>query len=209
MHQDKHTSSMGGYLIRSLYFDDVYDSALNEKESGIFHRSKYRIRVYNASDSFIRFEKKEKFSEYISKRSVRIGRIHYDRIMAGDYSFMLNAGSRLLRDVYVANKTRLLKPVVIVDYDREAYVANEGNVRITFDKELRAGINTTDIFSPDLITLNAYPPGLMVMEVKYDDFLPANIRQIIQTASHHHMAISKYVLCRQALAKNNWREPSK
>ena len=198
MHRDRNNyEGTSSYHIRSLYFDDVYNSAMEQKEGGVFHRSKYRIRIYNKSDSIIRIEKKEKFAEYISKSTAIISRPQYESIMDGDYSFMLSSDSPLLRDVYIANKTRLLKPCVVVDYVREAFIANEGNVRITFDSRLRAGVNGIDIFDPQLITVDAYPPRLLVLEVKFDDYLPAHIRQIVQPATQYHMAISKYVLCRQ------------
>jgi len=89
-----------------------------------------------------------------------------------------------------------LKPKVIVDYIREAYTLRSFNVRITFDKHLSAGINSVDIFDNNLITVNVFPNPVIIMEIKYNEFLPANIRALLQISSGENAAISKYVLCR-------------
>ena len=62
---DRHAQN-GGYMIRSLYFDDYYNSAYEEKDAGVLRRKKYRIRVYNCSDSSIKLERKKKFGEQIA-----------------------------------------------------------------------------------------------------------------------------------------------
>ena len=51
----------GGYYIRSLYFEDYWNSAYAEKEAGVLMRKKYRIRIYNNNDKFIKLERKKKF----------------------------------------------------------------------------------------------------------------------------------------------------
>ena len=59
--QDYYASINGGeYLIRSLYFDDPFDSALWEKTSGVGSRDKFRIRIYNLTDDAIKLERKHK-----------------------------------------------------------------------------------------------------------------------------------------------------
>ena len=71
----------------------------------------------------------------------------------------------------------MLSPAVVVDYIRDAYICYEGNVRITFDKNLRAGLDF-DILNPDIPTVRAMQEGVLVMEVKYDDFLPKYIKTL-------------------------------
>ena len=189
-----------GYFIRSLYFDDMHDSAYYEKEAGVYSRTKYRIRIYNYSDKDgnIKLEQKCKIDRYISKSSAIITKNEFYKILDGDTAFLLDKGKRAARDFYIASKTALLHPTVIVDYYRDAFTMEEGNVRITFDKELRAGINTFDVFDRDALTVKAYPPGRLVMEVKYDDYLPKKVQKIIQPDCGDYMAVSKYVLCRKA-----------
>lgn len=44
----------------------------------------------------------------------------------------------LLQKLLLQMRTRLLRPVIIVDYDRVPYVCKDGNVRITMDKNIPA-----------------------------------------------------------------------
>lgn len=185
-----------GYLISSLYMDDIYHSALEEKAAGIRFRKKYRLRCYNREDGMISLECKRKYGEYISKDSMRLSRGEYDAMLAGDYGFFLSRPETLGREVYALHQTRLLKPAVAVEYLREAYVAEQGNVRITFDKDISASVNEHDMFSERYEVVRALEPGLMVLEVKFDDFLPDAVYQILKTAMTNKCAVSKYVMCR-------------
>ena len=49
----------GSYLIKSLYFDDLNSKSYYEKMDGVLYRKKYRIRIYNDDESFIRLKKDE------------------------------------------------------------------------------------------------------------------------------------------------------
>ena len=197
-------SGENGYHIRSLYFDDVYHTALSEKASGVQLRQKYRVRIYDKSDSVIKLERKEKFGDLISKQSLTLKKDEfYSLIKNEEISFLLKSSKDMPKEIYWAIRTKMLAPAVIVDYQREVYVLDEGNVRITFDQNLQAGINTSDIFSPDIINVNVFTPGTMVLEVKYDDFLPDYVRQLLQLPAHSREAVSKYVYCRLAQFKYN------
>ena len=79
----------GGYYIRSLYFDDYWNSAYAEKEAGVLMRKKYRIRIYNNNDKFIKLERKKKFGSYIYKESAPLTREEVEKILKGDYAFLL------------------------------------------------------------------------------------------------------------------------
>ena len=170
-----------GYLVRSLYFDDMYNTAYYQKEAGVFRRCKYRIRIYNnCHDGVIKLEKKSKISEYIKKTDENITPDEFYALLDGRPEFMLE-GTPIMQDWYAAMRTKLLSPAVVVDYLRDAYICPEGNVRITFDKNLRAGLDF-DILNPDLPTVRAMQEGVLVMEVKFDDFLPKHIKTLIQPA---------------------------
>lgn len=195
-----------GYTIRSLYFDDIHDSAYQDKESGILRRRKHRIRIYNNSDSVIKYEIKDKYGDFISKISAPITRSECARMINTNFDFMINSEHPTLRAGYIDARCNVLRPRVIVDYEREAFVCDEGNVRITFDKDIRAGIDSFDIFSDDVITAPAIEPGTLVLEVKYDDFLPTFIKKALKKVDKRPMAISKYVLCRRAKEINFRRE---
>ncbi|KGR76878.1 polyphosphate polymerase domain-containing protein [Ureibacillus manganicus] len=194
---DPHSVSPDGYNIRSLYFDDPLRSALQLKNDGIFRREKFRIRIYNGNDKVINLERKNKRGDYVYKESASITLDEYKKVLEGDYSFLLQRKEKLLHEFYIALNTYHFQPSVIVDYWREAYIHEWGNVRITFDKKLSAGINTIDLFNPQLVLEEVLPTELTILEVKFDSFLPDHIRQILQPKSHIRSTISKYVLCKE------------
>ena len=186
------------YHIRSLYFDNIHNDALNEKIAGYDRRAKYRIRIYKLSDSNIRLECKSKYNDLISKQSIKIPRDLAEQLIAGDPSGLQFMRHPMLHDMYREMRLNLLRPVVIVDYVREAYVHEAEDVRITFDKQLRTGLDSVDIFNPRIPT---YPPFFDcpwdILEVKYNRFLPSYIQAVLSGAGALRSAISKYVWCRR------------
>ena len=185
------------YTIRSLYFDDVADTAYYDKQMGVMHRDKYRIRIYNYSDQVIFLERKRKEGDLIQKSSVRITRNLAERIISGNAAGLEKTNVPLLQDMYVQMRLNLLRPRVIVDYDREAYVHPAENVRITFDKRVRSGLYSHDMFNPNLPTVRAITDGREVLEVKYDRYMPDFISGLLYDLPAERSAISKYVLCRR------------
>lgn len=201
---DSHALGEEGYGIRSLYFDGSQDNALFDKANGIFRRHKYRIRVYNGSDRVIKLERKNKFGEFVNKDSAGLSRDEYDQILMGDASCLQSSAIPLMQDFYRSLVYDNYRPAVIVDYTREAYVYEHGDVRITFDKRLAAGINTYDLFDPGLILTEALDPTRTIMEVKYNEYLPEMIRMLTSPHASNRSAISKYVICRE-IAKQHFK----
>ena len=193
------THCLGGkpYLIRSLYFDDAYNTAYREKLDGIMQRDKYRIRIYNHSDAVIFLERKRKQGDLIQKSSVRITRRLCEQLMAGDPTGLQTAPDALLQDMYVQMRTMLLRPVVLVDYLREAYVHPVENTRVTFDTQLRSGLFSNRLFEADLPMISPLDEDLEILEVKFDQNLPAHVAGLLAGISATRSAISKYVLCRR------------
>ena len=186
------------YHIRSLYFDTAYDSALYDKINGTANRDKYRI--YNFSDQMIRLECKSKFRDLISKRSVRITRDLAEQLISADPTGLESTASGLVSDTFREMRTNLLHPVVIVDYLREAYLHPAEEVRITFDMQLRSGLNSVDMFNPYLPTVPPFDHDEIILEVKYNQVLPPYIANLLTYALRDgacRSAISKYVYCRR------------
>ncbi|SFA83108.1 polyphosphate polymerase domain-containing protein [Clostridium frigidicarnis] len=196
MHLDKNANSHREYKIRSLYFDNLRDKVLMEKINGINRREKFRIRFYNDDYSFIRLEKKSKINGLCNKVSEKISVDQCERLIKGDINFLNDSEKPLFVELYSKMKGDLLKPKTIVDYTREAYIYPVGNVRITFDKSIRTGINSTDLFNENLPTIGVVDSRCIVLEVKYDEFLPEIIQDIIQTNNRRATAISKYAASR-------------
>ena len=189
----------GSYHIRSLYFDTVFDDALYDKIAGVKDRDKYRIRIYNLSDKGIFMECKTKVGNLISKRSVKISRDLAEQLISADPSGLENTKSGLLRDVYREMRTRLLHPVVIVDYEREAYLHPAEEVRITLDMRVRSGLNSIDLFNPHVPTVPVMDHDETILEVKFNRVLPPHLRDLLSFACPEAVqtAVSKYTRCRQ------------
>ena len=194
MAHDSHAKD-GVYMIRSLYFDDMWDSSYDEKLMGVEDRCKWRIRCYNCSDSTIKLERKLKKGAYIHKDSASLTRQETDDIIAGRGEFLLDHPAPLCREFYYEWRTRQYRPKVIVDYDREPLILPEGDVRITFDRHVRAAVGSYDIFDPNLATLETLPDGMLVLEVKFTEFLPALIHKLLPLDGQQFTAVSKYTLC--------------
>jgi hypothetical protein len=206
---DRHAAN-GGYMIRSLYFDDYFNSAYNEKNAGVLERKKYRIRIYNCSDSGIKLERKKKFGSYIYKESASLTRDEVYSILDGNYAFLLQSPYPLCREFYYECVSNVMRPRTIVDYDREPWTLDAGTVRVTFDMDVRAAIGSYDIFDPTLPTLSVLEEGKCIMEVKYTEFLPRFVRDILPDRASEFTAVSKYTLCYEKTAYMNsfqyWHE---
>ena len=204
--RDKYADDNGDYHIRSLYFDDEFSSALFEKQAGILQREKFRIRIYNLQDNIIKLEKKSRVGQFIHKESATISKEQYGKIVNNNIEFLKESSNKLFNELYFHIKAKNLKPTVIVDYVREAYVYNINNIRITFDKQLRSGLHNVDIFDKSMPTIDVIEKPLHILEIKYDHFLPDFIKNLLQIKSSQRYAISKYVICRKFTKNNSWED---
>lgn len=193
--KDSHVDESGTYRIRSLYFDNIQDKALREKLQGISVREKFRIRYYNDDFDFIKLEKKYKINGLCGKDATLITREQCEAIINGDIDWMPETKHPLFLDLYTKMKYQLLKPKVIVDYLREPYVYKPGNVRVTIDSEIKSSIYSLDFFNQGL-PMTPVTENPMILEVKYDEFLPAIIQDAVQLKNRRASAYSKYAACR-------------
>ena len=196
LRRDPNALSDGSYFIRSLYFDDLDFTAYNEKLSGVKERTKYRIRFYNLDDAVIFLEKKTKDGDLSGKDSVRLTREGALALAAGDRSLSGEKGlvgelGRLCRGGW--------RPSAIVDYDRWAFIYPAGNVRVTIDMNVRTCPFNTDMFNDRLLTVPVLDDGEAVLEVKYDAFLPAPVRALVEGVPKQRCAVSKYLKCMSIL----------
>ena len=185
----------GKYLIRSLYFDNIADKALREKLDGISRREKFRIRYYNGDTSVIRLEKKSKIGGLGNKQSAKLTAEEAQWIVDGRLDWMMQSDRPLIQELYVKMTTEGLRPRTIVDYTREPFVYAPGNVRVTLDYNIRTGLNCVDFLNADCATIPAGDAPI-ILEVKWDEFLPEVIRDIVQLENRRVGAFSKYAACR-------------
>jgi len=194
MKRDTHAVN-GVYEIRSLYFDNLSDKALREKIDGVNIREKFRIRYYNADTSFIMLEKKSKINGLCAKESCRIAKDEAQKIVDGDLGWMQGSGRPLCQELYSKMLFQGLKPKTIVDYTRDPFVFGPGNVRVTIDYNIRTGAFRTDFLSPKTLTLPAGESPI-ILEVKWDEYLPDIIRDAVTIPGRRVTAFSKYEQCR-------------
>ncbi|MBO5293080.1 MAG: polyphosphate polymerase domain-containing protein [Lachnospiraceae bacterium] len=194
LQRDFHAAG-GMYMIRSLYFDDRWESAYTEKLSGVESRKKYRIRIYDCQDSVIKLEQKRKEGQYIQKVSVPLCREETEKLLNGDVAFLRERPERLCQDFYREWIEHQMRPAVIVDYEREAFVYPYGDVRITFDSRVRAGMLSEDLFDTKLPTAELMAPDRLIMEVKFTEYLPELVKDLLPAADSDYVAYSKYTMC--------------
>ena len=185
----------GKYEIRSLYFDNLDDMALREKLDGVNVREKFRIRYYNGDTSFIHLEKKSKYNSLGTKDQALLTAEEAQKIVDGDVEWMMETDRPLVRELCAKMTILGLRPKVIVDYTREPFIYGPGNVRVTFDYNIRTGLKSVDFLNPDCLTVPVRDDPI-ILEVKWDGFLPSVIRDAVQMEGRRTGAYSKYAACR-------------
>lgn len=187
--------SDGSYLIKSLYFDDLDSSSYYEKMDGVLYRKKYRIRIYNNNDEFIRLEKKMKHNTYTAKEQILISKDIYSKILNGKLD-EIESPTGLLEEFITNSKTKHLVPSVIVLYHRTAFTYPISEVRITFDSHIQSGLYNYDLFDTEVPMYDVSESGKQVLEVKFNEVLPLHIANILNDIPSCKEAVSKFAICR-------------
>lgn len=196
---DKNQKGQSCYNIRSLYFDDEADSCFYANTEGLDHRKKFRIRIYNRSSQRIRLEIKHKVHGLTRKESCALTEEQCRTLMRGELLPIRGEDPKPLRDLCLAMRTKRMRPVEIVEYERTAYVYPVGNVRVTFDRNIAGSKFVEKFLDEDLPLLPVLPVGQHVLEVKHDELLPSFLASAIDTGRLEQTAFSKYYLCRLRL----------
>ncbi|MCR4695270.1 MAG: polyphosphate polymerase domain-containing protein [Pseudobutyrivibrio sp.] len=177
-----------GYLIRSVYFDDYEDSCVADNLAGVDKRSKYRIRTYEANSDFIRLEKKSKSNGLNKKDMWELTKDQCDAYLDGQAHLMIPQ-----------MQARHMIPKCIVEYHRLAFTYPTGNVRITFDTNLRGSKNISDFYKDRIDAVPALPVGQHILEIKYDEVLPRFIQESVDTGNLMQQSFSKYYYVRKTV----------
>lgn len=189
----------GAYTIRSLYFDDFQNTCLRENEAGVDDRRKFRLRLYNADASRVQLEVKEKLHGKTRKISCLLSREECEAVLAGQPPAIQKDTPAQLNLLSLAMRTAGMAPKVIVEYERTAFVGRLGNVRVTFDRNVAASNAVTGFLQPHVPLTPVLPAGQHVLEVKFDEFLPDPVAQVLELGDLQQTAFSKYYLSRLAL----------
>lgn len=195
---DPHQESPEGYAIRSVYFDDVDNRYLKSNFYGLDDRVKFRIRAYGRSDKLILLETKYKLHGMTRKESCPLTQEQCRAVLSGQTLPFSPDLPKPLRYLYLEMETALLRPSILIEYTRQAFVGRVGNVRVTFDRNIASSVEVRSMLgSPTLVPL--LPPGQHVLEVKYDEFLPDYVTQTLELGSLSQCTFSKYAMCRGAI----------
>lgn len=202
MRPDSHQGP-DGYLIRSLYFDDLYGSCMDEKENGVAYREKYRIRIYDNNPDFIRLEKKTKYADMTQKTMQPLSRSEYEALLSGNtdkqYEILSENKGGLLEEFVLKLLYKKFLPKCIVEYERFAFVERVGNVRITFDRNIAGSSQVGHLFDDGLFTVPVMPQDRHILEIKYDELLPHYILQALDLGNLRRQSFSKYYMTRAAV----------
>lgn len=189
-------NSDNSYLIRSLYFDNENSDAYYEKMDGVEYRKKYRIRIYNFDDKFIRLECKYKHNNMTSKDQILIDKELCSKIINGKIDEIDLTKDNLLRQFALDYRLNRLNPSIIVDYNRVAFTYHVSDVRITFDSQIKSGMYNYNLFDKNATAYSVIDDNQMVLEVKFNEILPESIALILQTVPTFRQAFSKFATCR-------------
>lgn len=196
MRSDPHAGPNGKYMIRSTYFDNFDNKVLQEKKEGYLNRDKYRVRIYGKCDEVINLERKSKRNNLTFKSKCQITKREFEKIRNSEIAWMEEDNRSLIRDLFFEMQYYQLKPRTVVDYIREPYVYPYGNVRVTFDLKIQTSMQNTNMFASNLPMVDVLEADIVILEVKYDNYLPDVIKHLLQLSDTRQEAYSKYQLSR-------------
>lgn len=181
----------GSYKITTIYFDNMYRTSYYQVLDGISQRWKYRIRFYNNNDEYIVLEKKYKINSRTNKTSIRITKQELDKIMKNEIEVSLE-NHKLFNEFIIKLKTEMMRPIILVEYDRIPFVYDVGNIRITLDYNIGFSKEFDKAFTQDknLIYLKE-----RILEVKFNDLIPEHIRAKLELNHLERTSYSKFKNC--------------
>ena len=186
----------GTYRVRSLYFDSINDGDLRDVLSGNYSKKKIRLRVYDPAQETAKLELKVKHGPDQQKFSLEITRVQARDLMEGNLEFLREFKEQAAHDLYREMTLGVYRPKIIVDYRRTAFISDLNSIRITFDADMQISDTDLNLFSSHLNLQPLDRGDVGVLEVKYDDFLPSYIKDVLQHIDQLPEANSKYALGR-------------
>lgn len=204
--QDQKTQNRG-YFIRSLYFDDVAESSVEEKLDGVENRDKYRLRIYDCNQNWAKLKRKRKNNSFVNKSSVRVTKAEAQDMIEGNYDFLLGKPGTAAKSIYFDLTRKYFRPVVIVDYIRDVFKMDYNEIRITFDKHIRTNTSDLNLFDSTVQTIPLQRDDVIIMEVKFNTCLPSWFKDFLKFESGVALAISKYCYGRMETKEYYTTEP--
>lgn len=196
--KDEYMKTGGDYYIRSLYFDTPENKDYYDKLIGVVQRKKIRLRIYDTAADKVKLEIKNKSNDYSIKETITVSRDAAMQLANGNYNVLAEYDNEISKKAYFYLTSYGYMPKVIVDYEREAYLLPIENVRLTFDKRVRA-FKGNGLFEENHAFVGVLAPEYVILEVKYDKYLPAHVKNVLSSISMQRMSISKYCMAREVV----------
>lgn len=197
MKKDAHVSGRPFYGIRSVYFDDIQNTCYYQNEDGTDQRRKWRMRIYDGKSGLIKLERKKKVRGMTAKEACSLSRETADLLLAGEIPECEKEAPVLLKQFISEMRSMGMQPKIIVDYERTPYVYANGNVRVTFDRNIASAPVSGAFWEKKMHKRPILPLGQHLMEVKFDEYLPDFIYHALNVPDLQRTTFSKYYLCRK------------
>jgi len=205
---DPYVASKPGskYFVRSLYYDNDAFCNYWEKEDGMMHRSKFRLRTYTSdpTDDCPRFlEIKGRHNNLVFKHrtlvdpaAVPVSSAMPDFVDLETAKLVAGLDEGPIKEQFLFEWNRKgLKPVMLVDYWRRPYVSKyDPEFRMTFDDSLQ-GTACSGLFPSSLDSKKEALPGYTILEVKFRYHMPKWFHRLVQAMELKRVSISKYCKC--------------
>lgn len=181
-----------GYRIRSLYFDSINNDDYYSKIDGEEIRKKIRLRIYDTNTNIVKLEIKRKLNISQIKETTTISKEDAIKLINKDYSVLLKYDNQTAHCAYNIMAIGQYQPVVLIDYNRRAYIHNENNIRVTLDSDIRSNEFDFNMFSEDVIMTPIVDYYNALLEVKFDGELFCWISQALTDLDTTNKSLSKY-----------------
>lgn len=189
--RDPYAAGSEGYIVRSLYFDTVADGCCAQKEDGLRYHEKIRLRCYGCGNGILKLECKQKDGIRQRKISMPIDRDLFRSLCRGAYGVLLDSSDPTGEFFYRKLSTGM-KPKAIISYRRISFCHPTNNTRITFDYDIRSTESSLNLLDSKLPGTPVLPPGMVVLEVKYNHFLLGYVKNTLAGMQKSACACSKY-----------------
>jgi len=177
------------YHISSLYFDTYDDRFLMESVEGLPYRKKYRIRCYNHEMNKLKLECKESCFSMKRKEFICLDHKKANALICQNF----RSKEKIIEDFYSLQKTELLQPKIVINYDRTAFVDQDFNIRVTLDTNITASKNETSLGIIETNGKGIIDSSFCILEVKYNSCLPDYIARLLRLENLEQVSFSKYV----------------
>lgn len=186
------------YRVNSLYFDSPDYHCFWEKEAGVGDRRKLRLRFYGDPKNFtsqLFFEIKRKQLALVIKDRIVLSKENLDNYsLDHTLSEILRQepDNEFLQELMWLKSRYSMQPKLFITYKRKAlFSRSDRRFRVTFDYDIAAH-DVNSLSEAGMKKTSQIYPGGVVLEVKYNNMLPAWFHQIIQQFQLQVLAYSKY-----------------